>query len=57
METQKTPNNQSSLKKKNGAGGIHLPDFWLSYRAIVIKTVWNWHRNRSVDQGNKTAQK
>ena len=28
METQKTPNSQSNLeKKKNGAGGIRLPEF------------------------------
>ena len=27
METQKTPSSQSSLEKKNGAGGINLPDF------------------------------
>ena len=26
METQKIPNRQSVLRKKNGAGGISLPD-------------------------------
>ena len=27
METEKTPSSQSSLEKKNGAGGINLSDF------------------------------
>ena len=37
----------------NKKSSFMLPDLKMHYKAIIIRTVWHWHKNRHTDQRSR----
>ena len=54
IEIQGTQDSQNNLGKEEQIWRITLPICKTYHKALVIKTVWYWHKDRHLDQWNRT---
>ena len=59
METQKTPNSKAVLRKKNGAGGINLPDlsYTIKLQSSYSKVLAQKEKYKPMEQDRKPRNK
>ena len=56
LEEQRIKNIKGYNKKNVKEGGLEVPDLNLYYKAVILKTIWYWLRDRKEHQWNRLGE-